>query len=315
MDRLTGLIVFARVVECNGFSAAARRLNMSATMVSNHVQALEDRLGARLLNRTTRKVSVTEIGQAYYERATQILADLDEADGIATALHATPRGTLRMHAGTHLVRFLTPVVAEFLTLYPAVSVDLAIGEGMVDVVEDGYDLVIRTTPPPDSGLVVRKLTPWRHILCCAPAYQERHPPLRDLADLAHHNCLRYAFYPFGNDWRFEGPNGKPVSVRVSGNVTTSSGEMLRMLAIGGHGIFLAPTFVVADHIDDGTLVPLLTAYRPVEFAINAIYPHRHHLSTKVRSFIDLLADRFQQHRAWMNPALSGAGDQFVAVGG
>jgi len=304
MDRLTSLTVFGRVVECGGFSAAARRLNMSVTMVSNHVQALEDRLGARLLNRTTRKVSVTEVGRAYYERAMQILADLDEADGMASALHATPRGTLRIHAGINLVRFLTPVLAEFLTLYPAVSADMTVGEGTVDIIEDGYDLVIRATPPPESGLVVRRLTPWRHALCCAPSYLERHPPLRDLADLAHHNCLRYPYYPFGDDWRFEGVDGKPVSVRVNGNVVTNSAEMLRLLATSGHGIFLAPTFVVADDINDGTLVPLLTAHRPVEFAINAIYPHRHQLSTKVRSFIDLLAERFQQHRTWMSPALA-----------
>ena len=166
MDRLTSLTVFGRVVEAGGFSAAARRLNMSVTMVSNHVQALEDRLGARLLNRTTRKVSLTEIGQAYYERATRILTDLEEADRLALALHATPRGTLRVHTSNNIVRFLTPVVGEFLTLYPAVAVNLTVGEGMVDLIEDGYDLVLRPIPSPDSRLIVRRLTPWRHI-CAA----------------------------------------------------------------------------------------------------------------------------------------------------
>jgi DNA-binding transcriptional LysR family regulator len=301
MDRLTSLTVFGRVVETGGFSAAARRLNMSVTMVSNHIQALEDRLGARLLNRTTRKVSLTEIGRAYYERSSQILVELDEADRIASALHATPRGTLRLHTSASIVRFLQPVVAEFLTLYPAVSVDLTVGERMVDVIEDGYDLVIRAVPPPDSELVVRRLMPWRHILCCAPAYLEQHPPPMNLADLAHHSCLQFAFYPFGNEWRFEGADGKPVSVRVHGNMVTSSGEMLRLLALGGHGVFLAPAFMVADDLAAGTLVPILPEYRAPEFAINAIYPHRHHLSTKVRSFIDLLADRFVQHKEWLNP--------------
>jgi DNA-binding transcriptional LysR family regulator len=308
MDRLTSLTVFGRVVETGGFSAAARRLNMSVTMVSNHVQALEDRLGVRLLNRTTRKVSLTEIGKAYYERSTQILAELEEADRIAGVLHATPRGTLRLHTSSSIVRFLTPIVSEFLTLYPAVSVDLMVGERMVDMVEDGYDLVIRAVPPPDSGLVVRRLTPWRHVLCCAPAYLEQHPPPRNLADLAHHNCLQFTYYPFGDEWRFESSDGKPVSVRVHGNVITSSGEMLRLLAIGGHGLFLAPTFMIADDLAAGTLVPVLPEHRTPEFSINAIYPHRHHLSTKVRSFIDLLADRFVQHRKWMNPeAADGEG--------
>lgn len=301
MDRLTSLTVFGRVVESGGFSAAARRLNMSVTMVSNHIQALEDRLGARLLNRTTRKVSLTEIGRAYYERSSQILVELEEADRIASALHATPRGTLRLHTTMSIVRFLRPVVAEFLTLYPAVSIDLTVGERMVDVIEDGYDLIIRAVPPPDSGLVVRQLTPWRHILCCAPGYLEQVPPPKSLADLAHHNCLQFAFYPFGDEWRFEGADGKPVSVRVHGNIVTSSGEMLRLLALGGHGLFLAPMFMVVDDLAAGTLVPILPEYRTLTFAINAIYPHRNHLSTKVRSFIDLLADRFAQHRKWMNP--------------
>ena len=306
MDRLTSLTVFSRVVEAGGFSAAARRLNMSVTMVSNHVQALEDRLGARLLNRTTRKVNLTEIGQAYYERATRILTDLEEADSLAGALHATPRGTLRLHTSNNIVRFLTPVLAEFLTLYPAVAVDLTVGEGMVDIIEDGYDLVIRPIPSPDSGLIVRRLTPWRHILCCAPSYLDVHPEPIEPADLAHHNCLRFALYPSGDEWRFEGPDGKMLSVRVSGNLVTSSAETLRRMALGGHGLFLAPTFMIMDELAAETLVPLLPRYRGVEFAIDAIYPHRHHLSTKVRSFIDLVAERFAQHSKWMNPEAAEA---------
>jgi DNA-binding transcriptional LysR family regulator len=292
MDRLTSLTVFGRVVETGGFSAAARRLNMSVTMVSNHIQSLEDRLGVRLLNRTTRKVSLTEIGKAYYERSSQILMDLDEADRIAGALQATPQGTLRLYTSTHLIRFLSPVVAEFLKSNPAVSLDLTIGERMVDLVEEGFDLAIRTIPPPDSSLIVRRLTPWRHVLCCAPAYLETHPAPAGPADLTHHNCLRYAFYPYGDEWRFDGPDGKPVSAPVSGNVVTNSAETLR---------FLTLSFVVAEDLAAGRLVRLLPDYNPVEFAINAIYPHRHHLSTKVRTFIDLLAERFYEHRKWMNP--------------
>jgi DNA-binding transcriptional LysR family regulator len=304
MDRLTSLTVFGRVVEAGGFSAAARRLNMSVTMVSNHVQALEDRLGARLLNRTTRKLSLTDIGKSYYERTTQILAELDEADQIAGALHATPRGTLRIHTSMNVVRFLTPILGEYMTANPAVSVDLTVGEKMVDIIEDGYDLAIRVIPPPESGLIVRQLTPWRHILCCAPAYLDAHPVPKELTDLAHHNCLRFTYYPFGDEWRFDGPDGKPVSIRVRGNLVTSSGETIRLMAMAGHGILLAPSFLVADEIAASTLVPLLPQHRPVEFAINAIYPSRQHLSTKVRSFIDLLAERFAAHRRWMNPNVS-----------
>src|ERR1700733_6710927 len=157
MDRLTSLTAFVRVADSGGFSAAGRRLNMSTTMVSNHVQALEDRLGARLLNRTTRKVSLTEVGKAYYDRAIQILADLEQADDIAGATQSTPRGTLRIYSAPHIVQFIAPVVAEFLSQYPEVKVDLAIGERSIDLIDEGIDLAIRLTPPPDSSLIVRGL--------------------------------------------------------------------------------------------------------------------------------------------------------------
>ena len=301
MDRLTSLTVFARVVDSGGFAAAARRLGMSATMVSSHVQALEDRLGARLLNRTTRKVSLTEVGKVYYERCTQILAELEDADRAAGALQKTPRGTLRLYTSTHLVPFLGPVITEFMGLYPDVQIDLGMGERMVDLVEEGIDLAIRTVPPPDTTLIVRRLAPWRHFLCCAPSYLEKHGAPAHLEDLARHNCLRYAFYPFGDEWRFIGNDNEPAAVRVSGNLVSASGETLRHAAVAGHGIFLGPSFIAGDDLRASRLVSILDAYRPVDFAINAIYPHRHHLSAKVRTFIDLLAQRFAEHRKWMDP--------------
>ena len=306
MDRLTSLTVFVQVVDSGGFAAAARRLAMSTTMVSSHVRALEDRLGARLLNRTTRKVSLTEVGKAYYDRCARILAELEEADRAAAALQSTPRGTMRLHTSAHIIRFVGPVVAEFLALYPEAKIELAMGERMVDLVEEGIDLAIRTTLPPDSSLIVRRLATWRHVLCCAPAYLERHEPPRELADLTKHNCLRYAYYPF-DEWRFVGPDGKPASVRVTGNLLTDSADTLRIAAASGRGVFLAPGFVIVEDLDAGRLVPILSSYRPVEFAINAIYPHRHHLSTKVRRFIDLLAQRIVEHRRWMSPEIAASG--------
>ncbi|MGO7958302.1 LysR family transcriptional regulator [Rhizobium leguminosarum] len=299
MDRLTSLMVFGRVVECGGFSAAARRLNMSVTMVGNHVQSLEDRLGVRLLNRTTRKVSLTETGKYYYERSSQILAELDEADRTAGALSTTPRGTLKVYTSSAIVRFLLPVVSEFMELYPSISLDFSVGERMVDMIEDGYDLVMRTVPPPDSSLVARKLTPWRHMLVCSPAYFESHPMPKTPAEVAYHNCLQYAYYPYGDEWRFEDGEGNKESVKISGNVVSNSAEMLRFLTLTGRGIFLAPSFVVFDDIAEGRLVKIMPDYRPVEFNINAVYPNRSHLPTKVRLFIDLLAERFAEHRKWM----------------
>jgi DNA-binding transcriptional LysR family regulator len=304
MDRLTSLVVFGRVVECGGFSAAARRLNMSVTMVGNHVQSLEDNLGVRLLNRTTRKVSLTETGKYYYERSVQILGDLDDADRTASALNTTPRGTLKVYTSTAIVRFLSPVVSEFLTLYPSISLDINIGERMIDMIEDGYDLAIRTTPPPDSSLVVKKLTPWRHILACSPSYLETHAVPEEPANLAAHNCLRYAYYPYGDEWRFESHEGVQQSVKIAGNVVSNSAETLRYLTTQGQGIFLAPSFVVYEDVAEGRLIRLIPKFNAVEFTINAIYPNRNHLPTKVRLFIDLLADRFAEHRRWMTGELS-----------
>src|SRR5437588_1816011 len=216
MDRLTSLTAFVRVVDTGGFSAAARKLNMSTTMVSNHIQALEERLGARLLNRTTRKVSVTEIGKAYYDRCIQILSDIEQADDIAGALQSVPRGTLRIYTATHIVPFVAPVVAEFLKSYPNVNVDLNMGERTIDIIDEGFDVAIRLTPPPDSSLIVRTLATWRHVLCCSPGYLEGHGPPQQLSELSAHNCIRHALYPY-DEWRFVDRKGTPASVRLSCN--------------------------------------------------------------------------------------------------
>ena len=304
MDRLTSMAVFVKVVDCGGFSAAGRRLNMSVTMISNHVQSLEDHLGARLLNRTTRSVGLTETGRAYYERCNGILAEIEDAERAAGALHSTPMGTLKLYTNTYIVRYLAPMVSEYLRLYPAAAVDVTGGERMVDLVDEGYDLAVRAFRPPDSALIVRNLSVWRHILCAAPTYAESHPPLETLDDLTRHNCVRYAFYPHGDDWHFTGPDGLPVSVRISGNLVSNTTEALRVIALNGQGLFLGPSFLIEEDIQAGRLVEVLQAWRPVEFAITAIYPHRHQLSSKVRIFIDLMAEHFARHRRWLDLAAS-----------
>jgi DNA-binding transcriptional LysR family regulator len=301
MDRLTSLTAFVRVVDAGGFSAAGRKLNMSTTMVSNHIHALEERLGARLLNRTTRKVSLTEVGKAYYDRCLQILADLEQADDIAGAMQSTPRGTLRVYTATHIVPFVAPVVAEFLSGYPDVKVDLSMGERAIDLIDEGYDVAVRLTPPAESTLIVRGLATWRHVLCCSPGYIEKHGRPHRLADLAERNCLRHVLYPFADEWRFVDRKGAPATVRVSGNLFTDSGETLRRVTLAGVGISLAAGFLVHDDLEAGRLVRLLPEYRPVEFSMNAVYPHRHHLSAKVRTFIDLLAQHSAEQQKLIDP--------------
>ncbi len=301
MDRLTSLTAFVRVVDSGGFSAAGRKLNMSTTMVSNHVQALEERLGARLLHRTTRKVSLTEVGKAYYDRCIQILADLEQADDIAGALQSTPRGTLRIYTATHIVPFIAPVVAEFLASYPEVKVDLNMGERAIDMIDEGFDVAVRLTPPTESSLIVRSLATWRHVLCCSPGYLEKHGRPLELSELAERNCVRHVLYPFGDEWRFIDRKGEPAAVRVSGNLVSNSGETLRRAALAGVGVSLAAGFLVQDDLEAGRLIRLLPEYRPVEFSMNAVYPHRHHLSAKVRTFIDLLAHHCAEQQKLINP--------------
>ena len=301
MDRLTSLTAFVRVVDSGGFSAAGRRLNMSTTMVSNHIQSLEDRLGARLLHRTTRKVSLTEVGRIYYDRCIQILSDIEQADDLVGALQSTPRGTLRVYTATHIVQYIAPAIAEFLGSYPGVKVDLSMGERNVDLIDEGFDVAIRLTPPPDSSLIVRSLATWRHVLCCAPAYLELHGAPRQLSELADHNCVRHVLYPFEDGWHFEDRKGAPASVQISGNLISNSGETLRLAALQGVGIWLAAGFLIADDLDAGRLIRLLPEYRPVEFSMSAVYPHRHHLSAKVRSFIDLLVHHSAEQQKLINP--------------
>lgn len=295
MDRFASITAFVRVAESGGFSAAGRRLNLSKATVSDHVQALENALGVRLLNRTTRRVSLTEIGRSYYERCVQILHDLEEADETAGAQQATPRGQLRVHCQQGIVQFVTPVVIDFLARYPEASVDLRSGHVMIDMVEEAFDLAISPFLPPDASLVRRRLGTFGLMLCGAPAYLEKHPAPQSPADLAGHNCLRYPYVPSPDEWHFVDANGNPVVVRISGSLISSSPDTGRAAAVAGIGLVLTAPFMVADLLESGALVPLLPSYRTQEFEINAFYPHRRHLSAKVRAFIDMLVTWFVEH--------------------
>jgi DNA-binding transcriptional LysR family regulator len=222
MDRFASITAFVRVAESGGFSAAGRRLNLSKATVSDQVQALENALGVRLLNRTTRRVSLIEIGRGYYERCVQILHDLEEADEAAGAQQATPRGQLRVYCQQGIVQFVAPVVVDFIARYPEASVDLRTGHAMIDLIEEAFDLAISAQPPPDATLVRRRLATLSLVLCGAPAYLERRPAPQSPADLAGHNCLRYPYAPFADGWHFLDANGNPVVARISGSLISSS---------------------------------------------------------------------------------------------
>jgi len=291
MDRLTSMTVFTKVVENTGFSAAGRRLNMSATMVSNHIQSLEEHLGVRLLNRTTRKLSLTEAGRAYYERCSQILAEIAEADEAVGELQSTPRGVLRLNIAQALQPVIGRTIAEYVARYPEASVDMTMTDRMVDLVEEGFDLAVRIPPVAAANLIVRRLTSFRLVLCGAPAYLARHGTPAVPSDLAAHNCLNYQYHPFGQDWRFTSGSGE-VTVRISGNFRCNSAVALCAAAVRGQGLLLVPRFLVAEDLRAGRLVSLLSDLLPIEFGVEALYPHRRHLSAKVRAFIDLLTRHF-----------------------
>jgi DNA-binding transcriptional LysR family regulator len=296
MDRLGSITAFVRVAENGGFSAAARHLNVSTTTVSDQVQALESTLGVRLLNRTTRRVSLTEVGREYYERCAQILHDLEEADEAASALQVTPRGQIRVYCHKGVGLFIAPVVTRFLSQYSEVSVDLRDGDAMINLVQERFDLAIMPVSPPDSTLVRRTLAKWHPVLCCAPDYLEKHPEPRSPADLAGHDCLLYAYTPFGDHWPFLDGCGNTVIARVSATLVATSITVLRAAAIAGLGLWLSPPFIISDLLASRELVPLLRDYRLPEMEIVALYPHRRQLSAKVRLFHDMLVDRFAEEQ-------------------
>ena len=304
---MTSMTAFVKVVDVGGFAAAARKLGMSPSMVTTHVRALEERLGVRLLNRSTRRISLTEVGQAYYERCLQILADIDDAENVAQALQSTPRGTLRLNASVAIPPFLAPAIAEFTSLYPDVAITMAMTDRMVDLVEEGFDLAIRTFATPDSSLIVRRIATYRLLVVGSPKYLAKHGTPQQPSDLVNYNCLLYSYAPKHSEWVFVGPEGDQ-RIAVSGNLHSNSANALRLAAVHGQGLAILPSFLLVDEIRSGRLVPTLTEFLRTEHPISAIYPHRHHLSAKVRSFLDLLVAHFRANPAWADPCRAGTVD-------
>jgi len=292
MDRFTSMAVFVRAVDRGGFAAAAQETGLSATMVGLHVKALEDRVGARLLNRTTRRQSLTEVGRLYYERCKQILADVADADASADELRAAPRGRLRVTAPVSFgVHALTPAIADYLARYPEVEVDLALSDRPIDLIEEGYEVAIRIGALDDSSLIARRLAPYRMVICASPDYLARHGEPRAPADLAQHNCLGFSYWRSGGLWRFETP-GAEGSVRVRGTLEINNGEALKVAARHGLGVIMQPQVLLAEDIAAGRLVPILTDSTLPSRPVHAVWLPDRRPTPKLRTFIDFIADRF-----------------------
>ncbi len=293
MDRLTAMRVFVRVVDEQSFTAAAASLDMPRSSVSRQLAALEEHLGARLLNRSTRTMAVTEVGRAYYERCVRILSDVDEAERAITSLQTSPRGTLRISAPLSFGQsFLGAPVARFLSRYPDVEVQMMLNDRVVDLVDEGFDLAIRIGTLPDSALIARKIGSADSVLCAAPSYVEEHGAPASFGDLRDHECLRYAFQTMG--WRTA--DGEHVAVH--GRMLANNGELLLQAAIAGHGILLSPLFIAGPALRRGDLVQLLPDVPFTQAGIYAVYPHSRHLSAKVRSFVDFVLEDFADGAPW-----------------
>lgn len=299
MDSLSDVAVFVQVVESGSFTAAADRLRVSKSVVSKYVTRLEDRLGARLLNRTTRRLSLTEVGSVFYERSREGLSTIEEAEQEVSRLQSRPSGTLRLNTPmTFGVMHVAPALPAFMKAYPDVAVDVSLDDRKVDVIEEGFDLSVRISELPDSSLVAKRLASCRHVVVASPAYLEAHGTPRRPEDLIGHNVISYRYQESALNWHFRGPDGKPVSMPVSGSLQMNNSLALREAMLAGVGIARTPTFVVGEDIRSGSLVPLLPGYEALELSIFLVYPQRRHLSPKVRAFIEFMAARISDPPYW-----------------
>ncbi|MPT26764.1 MAG: LysR family transcriptional regulator [Achromobacter sp.] len=300
MDRLLSMEVFVAVVELGSLTAAAARHEMSAAMAAKHIKGLEARLGLRLMNRTTRRQSLTEAGQAYYARCKTILADIREAEQGAEALRVAPRGTLRITSTVSFGSFaLAPAIAEYLDRYPDVSVELALSDVVEDLVASRYDLAVRIGEPRDSGLVARRIGSYQMIICASPTYLARHGTPATPADLAGHQCLDFSHWSRRTGWRLGdgedegGQAGYPPTSRFLAN----NGQALRQAALAGFGIVLQPELLLAEDVRAGRLTPILQSYWPAARPVTLLYPKDRQALPKLTTFVEFVVARFSAKTA------------------
>lgn len=299
MDRLTSMAVFAKCAEAGSLSAAARAVGLSHAMVSKHVRGLEQALGVRLLDLTSRRLNLTEAGRRYLARCTQILGEVEDAALEASHYQAAPRGLLRVTGPAVFGRLhLAPAMADFMALHPAIAIEADFTDRFVSLVEEGLDVAVRVGRLTDSSLIVRRMGECQMLTCAAPAYLDEFGTPEHPSDLGKHACLLLSTSTSPGAWQFEGPEGGEIHVQVNGRLRTGSMDLLCSAAERGLGIIHGPGFVLAPLLQTGRLLPVLRDYPGRPLDLSALYPSNRHLSTKVRAFIDFLAQRFGPAPPW-----------------
>jgi DNA-binding transcriptional LysR family regulator len=299
MDRLRAFEVFAAVVGQGSFTRAADKLETSPANVTRYVNELEEMLGARLLNRTSRRLSLTETGKTLYDRALSILEEVAETEAIASSAAMQPRGRLRINAPLSFgILHLAPLWPRFMARYPDIELDISLVDRLVDLVDEGFDLAVRISRGGSPSLISRKIAAIRHFVCASPEYVAKHGAPQTPDDIRSHPCIAYAYSASADEWRLLDKDGKLHTVPVTNIFHTNNGETASAAALAGLGLFLQPTFLIGDLLRQGRLVRLLPDYHAPETDVLAVYPSRRYVSAKVRVMVDFLVEEFQRKQSW-----------------
>jgi DNA-binding transcriptional LysR family regulator len=305
MENLNDIAVFVQVVRANSFTAAAEQMGISRSVVSKYISRLEENLGVRLLNRTTRRLKLTEAGTRLHEQSRLALAQLQDAENEVHAMQASPAGQLRISAPSSFgILHLAPLIPQLQQAFPDLSIDLSISDKLVDVVAKGIDVAIRIADLPDSTLIAKRITGCRYVVCASPDYLEEHGTPTAPDDLAQHSCLLFKYWGSPAQWHFMGKDEQFAQVTVRGDVVSNNSLALRETLLRGGGITMAPTFLVGEDIEKGHLTPVLSDYRFKPLSIYAVYPHRQFLAAKVRAFLEFLSERIDPDVPYWDSSLA-----------
>ena len=301
MDKFADLEALTAVVDAGTFSAAGERLGVAKSVVSRRISQLEQRLGSKLLHRTTRRLALTDAGRNFYQRAVQILADLDDAEQSVTEETFELRGSLKLAAPlTFGLMHMSEAIADFLKMHPAIELNLDLNDRNINLVEEGFDMAVRIGKLEDSTLVSKRLGTSRHTTCASQSYIDTHGEPRHPGELQQHIGLQYSNIAYKQQWRYESPEGKIIHARPQIRIRANNGEWLAAAASAGLGITTGPTFILGKYIKDGDLVPVLNDYQRPSVGIYAVYPPGRLIPRRIQVFSDFLAGRYGDHPYWDN---------------